>query len=243
MITTTAICTKIEKSDSNNVSFVFFRPQEKFTFQEWQFMFIEIPNQVRENWKSLKNAYSIWTTSKQLAETWEIGFIVKKASEDGVSNYLTQQVQVWDEIVLKGPLWHFVDKKLSKIYLFISIGSWVTPIYSLYDHLLHESKQYDQIINLFGERYTSEILPSILTLFQDHNPKITNFFCLSKEENLPQWWSKWYVQASLDKALDLLVSSDDAHAFICGKPQMCDEVSEKLLSVWFTKSQMTIEKY
>lgn len=243
MITTKAICTKIEYSDSNNVSFVFFSPIEKFEFKEWQFMFITIPNRTRENGKALKNAYSIWTTNKLLQETWEIWFIVKKASEDWVSHYLTKEVKLWDEVEMSGPLWHFFDKKLASRYFFITIWSWVTPVYAIFEKLLRETGDYSRIINIFGERYKEDVLPSIYELFQDHNERITNYCCFSREEKLPQWWSSWYVQDYLEQGLAKVTNPHDTHFFICGKPVMCNEISAILIDKGFTKEQMTIEKY
>lgn len=243
MIRTPAICTRIELSDSKQVSIVYFRPTSLFEFQEWQFMFIEIPGRTRANWKALKNAYSIATTNAFLQKNGEIWFIVKKASEDGVSHFLTQQIQVGYEVMMMGPLGHFVDHKKAENYLMISIWSWVTPIYALYEHLVNEWQEYWKIANIFGERYWDDVLPSIRNLFQSEKSNISHYLCLSREKNLPENWYKGYVQTQLDKALQFLDDLNNTHVFLCGKPVMCDEVQNILQEKWFTKEQFTIEKY
>ncbi len=247
MLRTTAVCTKIEKSDSGHVSFVRFKPSQKFEFREGQFMFLEIPWRLKKNGKVLKNAYSIATTNQFLQQKGEIGFIVKKASDDGVSHFLTQEVAIGYEIMMTGPLGHFVDHHKAKNYLMISIWSGVTPIFSLYDHLINEGQEFGKIANLFGERYADDVLWSIEELFHHKTEHIQNYLCLSREEekngSCPSGRHTWYVQTQLESALKFLWDANDIHVFLCGKPAMCDDVQTELLAKWFTKEQLTIEKY
>ena len=49
----------------------------------------------------IKKPYSIASTSRQMQESKQISFVVKKASEDGMSHYLTQTIQPGDQITLK----------------------------------------------------------------------------------------------------------------------------------------------
>lgn len=79
--------TWIEKQDSPSglVSFVYFQPEQTFAFDEGQFMMITHQNELR----TLKKPYSIATTNKLLHEDKRIGFIVKKTSEHGMSDFLT----------------------------------------------------------------------------------------------------------------------------------------------------------
>lgn len=222
------------------------KPQEIFSFKEGQFMFLEIPGVTRADGSALKNAYSIGTTSHFLQETGEIGFIVKKASIDGVSDFLTQRIQVGDRVHMKGPLGHFFDKHQSQNYLMISIGSGVTPIVSLYEHLVHESKEYNKIANIFGERYIDEVLPSVRKLFTDEQKtkdSIRHYCCLSREEQPPKGRHTWYVQTQLENALQFLENPNDLHVFLCGKPAMCDEVEQILETHGINKTQCTVEKY
>jgi len=68
-------------------------------FCEGQFVMIE-----REiNGKLVKKPYSIATTNQQLQETKQLGVIVKKTSNDGMSDRLTQKIEIGNQVVLKGP--------------------------------------------------------------------------------------------------------------------------------------------
>ena len=94
MLVTQALCSRISYSPDGRVTFVYCRPEQKFTFLEGQFMMLEILGHTRLDGKALKNSYSIATTSHMLQEQGEIGFVVKKASDDGVSDFLTTKTKI-----------------------------------------------------------------------------------------------------------------------------------------------------
>lgn len=66
MIKTNATISHIEYSPSGQVTFVRFSPEEKFTFEEGQFMMIESTFNHPELGKPLKKPYSIATTNEEL---------------------------------------------------------------------------------------------------------------------------------------------------------------------------------
>jgi ferredoxin-NADP reductase len=72
---------------------------------------------------------------------------------------------------------------VSSNYLFISVGSGLSPCFSLYNSLL-QTGDYDKIVNLFGERYLDHIPSEVLEKYSLQNEKIYNQICLSKEEKL-----------------------------------------------------------
>lgn len=100
MITTQATLKHKYSSSSANVSYLLFQVEESFTFSEGQFMMLEtsIGSVVK------KKPYSIATTHRMLQEEKLIGFIVKKVSEEGMSDFLTQKIQLGDTITMKGAL-------------------------------------------------------------------------------------------------------------------------------------------
>jgi ferredoxin-NADP reductase len=97
MITTQAILKHKYDSPSGNVSYLLFHAEENFSFNEGQFMMLE----VTIDGIAKKKPYSIATTNRMIQEEKLIGFIVKKASEQGVSNFLTQTIQLGDSITMK----------------------------------------------------------------------------------------------------------------------------------------------
>lgn len=179
MLTTRATLVHKYDSPSEAVSFVLFQVDHVFTFQEGQFMMIEV--QIGN--KITKKPYSIATTNRQLQEEKLIGFVVKKTSEYGMSDWLTQQCSLGSEVLLKGPVGHYTDSQEFPNYLFISAGSGLSPNVGIFQHLVYESRQYEKIVNIFGERYYTHIIPEIENLFLAHGDEhIKNLFFLSQEE-------------------------------------------------------------
>jgi ferredoxin-NADP reductase len=87
---------QIEKSPNGEVVFLTCRLSHGFLdFEEGQFLMLETVDYQVEG-KSLKKPYSIASTHNHFLETKEVSFYVKKASENGMSNYLTQIVKVGD---------------------------------------------------------------------------------------------------------------------------------------------------
>lgn len=84
-------------SPNHQVALVTFQVDEVFDFAEGQFVMIE----VEMDDKKIKKPYSIASTSRQMQESKILSIVVKKASEDGMSHYLTQTIQPGDQITLK----------------------------------------------------------------------------------------------------------------------------------------------
>jgi ferredoxin-NADP reductase len=145
------------------------------------------------------------------------------------------------KITMIWPVGKFVDTGVSRNYLFVSVGSGLSPCFSLYQQLL-QTWSYDKIVNLFWERYLDHIPEQVLQHYSLQSDTIYNQICLSQEEHISQWMRKGYVQDGLDNALEFLNTSD-CTVFICGLPAMCDDVAQRLVDRWFEKSQMIIEKY
>lgn len=243
-----AIITHIEYSPSKEVALVTCKPQAVFPFKEWQFMMISSSHIHSELWKPLKKPYSIATTNEQLQTDWTIWFVVKKVRDGFMSDYLTRQAIVWDILYLQWPVWHMVDKNISGRYLLISTWSGLSPITSLYTAL--RKNPQNKIANLFGERYHAHVLPSVEKLFSENTDHIYHQLFLSKQEWLSSSWiqpksakySLWRMQGWLDNALAFLWTTDIS-VFICGKPEMVDDVRKILTEKWVDTSRIQFEKY
>lgn len=222
-------------SPSTEVSYLIFEFDWKFEFKEWQFVMLwwEV------YWNNIKRAYSIATTN-DLAKENKIGFVIKKASEFWMSKYLTQDIQVWESIDMTWPYWHLTNNFQQNNYLLISVGSGIAPIISHYVNL-EKTNNYNKIVNIFGERYYRNIVPEFENIF-NNKTNIQNLIYLSQEENIPQWYYKWYVQEWIEKAMDF-INSSDIKVFICWKPEMVDSVTEILTNKWIEKDNIKAEKY
>jgi ferredoxin-NADP reductase len=237
MLTTQWLIVWLEHSPSGDVVIITCQITEPFSFLEGQFMML----QTLIDDKIVKRAYSIYSTNQDLQDSQTISFCIKRKEWGLFSTRATQVAKVGMKISMTWPVGKFIDTGVSKNYLFISVGSGLSPCFSLYNHLL-QTGNYNKIANLFWERYIEHIPTEVLQKYILQSDTINNQICLSKEENIPEWMRQWYVQDGLQDALDFL-DTKSCIVFICGLPAMCDEVAQLLLARWFEKSQLVIEKY
>lgn len=237
MIKTTATITQIHHSPSTDVAFVMVQPNETFSFSEGQFMMI----QVDCFWKTLKRPYSIATTNKQLQESKQLWFYIKKASEYWISARITKEASVWDSIDLQGPVGHYVDSKENNQYLFISTWSGLSPNLWIFQHLVYENNEYKKIVHLFWEKTTQEIVHSVQTLLTAHWNKdtIKVITTLSRQDHEDCY--SWRVQTHIDEVLQ---EFDSLHisVFLCWAPAMVKEVQQLLIDKGIDKENITSEK-
>jgi len=256
MHTTLATYSHSHHSPNHLVALVTFQVVETFEFDEWQFVMIEA-----QKWnQKIKKPYSIASTQLQMQESKQISFVVKKTSEDGMSDYLTQVIQAWDQVTLKWPVGHYTDSHRHKNYLLVSTGSGLSPNVGLFQWLVYEHWSYNHIVNIFWEKTHADIVPEIEALFTQHGrSNITNFFHLSRETDLTQInnrhseWNEesresesvrylpWRIQSSLPAAIDIL--GTQTSCFLCGKPEMVDDARKILEELWIESEDITFEKY
>lgn len=200
--------------------------------------------------KIYKKPYSIATTNKMLQEEKLLWIVVKKASDTGMSARLTQNITVWDTIHITWPVWHYTDSKRHKKYLLISVWSGLSPNLGLFQHLVYEqTDQTTSIINVFWERYAKHIVPHIHDMWYGHGKKnVQTMYCFSQESNIPSWLTtsytkttSWYVQSYIPHALEQL--GTNISCFLCGKPNMVEDVRAILTQAGVGKEDITFEKY
>jgi ferredoxin-NADP reductase len=171
-----------------------------------------------------------------------IWFVVKKASENGMSDFLTQSITIGDQVTLKWALGHYIDPKRHQNYLFISIGSGLSPNLGIFQHLVYESGNYHRIVNILGERTARELVPFIQDRFTQHGAEgITNFFCLSQELVTHSDYTQWYVQTKLADAVTLL--GKQTTCFVCGSPAIVTDVVYQLTALGIAREDIIVEKY
>ena len=238
MITTSAHLHSIEKSPSWDVAFVLFQVAETFAFSEGQFIMIECNTPT----DTQKRPYSIATTNKQLQEEKLIGFYVKQVSEAWVSHYLTQIIKPWDQVLFKGPVWHYTLSDHVNNILLISTWSGLSPNLWILEALLHSSKQAT-IVSLFGERAREKMVDSCTRLLTTQDDRLTSLITYSKEWPVADYERSGYVQEHLDECLEIFKDISDLSVFICGRPDMVKEVEQSLLEEWIEKKYITTEKY
>lgn len=234
----------IEKilSPNNNNSYLIFELNQKFEFKEWQFVMLE----KLLNWNKIKRAYSIVSTNLQTQKSWKIHFYISKASENWMSKYLTQDIEIWDTLDMEWPYWLNTNDYKFENYLFITTGSGVAPIIALYNNIVLETRKYNKIFNIFWERDSDYLIPLLEWIFENNDPNIINNFFLSREHiNISKknfLIQRWYVQDWIDKALNF-VGIEWTKVFICWNPNMVNEIRNILTEKWFPKENIKFEKY
>lgn len=145
---------------------------------------------------------------------------------------------------LLGAYGHMVDTGSSKNYLLISVGSGITPLYSIYQKLI-QTHDYDRIAWLYGEKYTKNLLPNLTheRAFNE-SPHCRHRCHLSREsDEMPTGWLPGRINESLDPAL-VYLATNNVNIFLCGHPDMVDEMRDILINEkGFDKEQVKFEKY
>jgi ferredoxin-NADP reductase len=159
-----------------------------------------------------------------------------------MSDYLVTQLAVGDTIKLTGALGHMVDHHQAGNYLLMSIGSGLSPIYSLYNHLI-DTSHFDRLVNIFGERYRDNVIDEVEQSFSLQSDRVKNLCYLSKEKNLTKHRRLGYIQDGIHEAIEFLGINENLHVFLCGKPEMVNDVIHILISAGLDKSQIAFEKY
>ena len=228
-----------EKQDSPNgeVSFLTFHIKWNFEFKNGQFVMLE-----SENLKGIKRAYSIANTNQDCQNNKKICFYVKKASENGMSDYLTQKIQIGEQIEMIWPFGFYVDKQDIKNYLFLSVWAGIAANIPIYENLIQNDKKFEKVVNIFGERNVDKIPQILFDKISKQSKNVKNMIYLSKQDVKKDWFYNWYAQSWIDEALSFLWTKN-IKVFICGKPEMVDDAVEKLVNRWVNKQNILYEKY
>lgn len=201
MITTTGLITHIEYAPSGEVVVMQVQIAEPLSFAEGQFMML----QTLIDGKIVKRSYSISSTNAQLQEQQTISFSIKRKENGVFSTWATKTAKPGMKLTMTGPLGRFIDKQTSRNYLFVSVGSGLSPCLSLYDHLIHTGN-YNKIANLFGEKKIDHIPDTVLASYTKMDDRVYNQICLSREQTnrYPTVTRSGYVQEALSGALEFL---------------------------------------
>ncbi len=238
------------------IAYLNFKLEDKLDYKAGQFIMFQYPSLelIQKLWDIIseeekqklikqpfvKRAYSIASALSFTKKSNIISFYVKKAG--AFSTFLIDLLKEGEELEMIWPYGKFIDEWENKKYLFVSVGSGLAPILSLYDELVGYSQDFEKIVNLHWDRYLSNFPDIVLDKLKVNNEKISNLIYLSREENISKGFEKWHVQDWLDKALEIL-NDKNISVFICGKNVMVDDVRQKLIEKWISENNIKVEKY
>ncbi len=230
----------IEQSACKEIVYLTFNTSSSLDFKEWQFVMLETID-FFSNQEVIKRAYSLASTVSFSKMNNQVCFYVKKASEAGMSYYLTQKIKIGESVMMSQAYGHLVDPKKYSKYLFISIGSGIAPLYSMYKDLI-QAGNYDKIVNIFGEKHSKSYLPRFLHDFATNDSKVKNILYTSRDTQVSDPFIDGHVQDGLKKAI-IFLDNNDFITFICGTPKMVEWIKSALLQLGLSKDQILSEAY
>src|SRR3989344_450963 len=216
----------IEKSNlTSDVLFLSFKVPKNFTFKAGQFVTMILKlDQVQK-----PRSYSI------LSPPSKIGFLdfCVKIINNGFASEIFRELEIGDEITIKGPLGHFIfDEKTENEHWFIGVGTGVTPLYSM----IKEYSDSGKILKLlFGEKTQKDLLfhDEFLQLKVNH-PNFEYIPTLSRGT----WNGKTgRVQKYLPGDLQ------NKTFYICGLKELVIETKELLLNKGVIPLNIKFERY
>ena len=206
----------------------------EFTFTPGQFVSVV----EQDNGKEITRAYSI--ASPRGGNRFEL--CLNHVSDGVVSSYLFG-LNPGDEIQIGEPLGYFTVRHPGHRLVFVATGTGVAPFRSML--LEHLPKTHPHVTLLFGVRHENALLyrEELEQLAQQYPT-----FCFLPTVTRPtQDWKgrSGRVQTHLDEALAMHAYEDPSSVdvYICGMPQMVDEVRKLLKARGFDRKQIIYEKY
>lgn len=177
-------------------------------------------------------AYSVLDTIGK-----KVYFIIKRLENGRGWSKEICDYEIWITLKWVGPTGHFVDSKKQNNKLYIGTGTGMVPLYFLVKDLL--TKWYEKNLKIIlGNRNVQDLY--YIEKFEALRNQFSNFdfeIFLSREEK--DWYQKWYVWDFLtQKNVELF-----QEFYICGNPNMVDEVEQKLKNAWIGDENIFREKY
>ncbi len=204
---------------------------EMVDFIAGQFMMVRL----QKEGKLVKRAYSICSAP---THNNYVEFVITKVEGGFVSSWFHDR-KVGDPIELEGPFGHFVLKEpLPAEVIFICTGSGVAPFRSMIPIILAQDP--NKMIWLFlGVRYEDQILYA--DEFTELAKKYPNFHFVPTISRPKNWKGEvGYVQEKLRK---FIPNSEGKVIYICGVPNMVDDVKKAAEEIGFPKEKVYYEKY
>lgn len=231
-------------SPNHQVDFVRIKITDpEFVFEEGQFIMIW----VEIDGVLVKRSYSIATSYLQWKEDQTIGFIIKLVPDGMFTTWLWNTAQIGEKMMIIGALGHMKlpEGTSDKNFVLISTGSGLSPIHGIFGKLL-ETQQYQNIYHLHGEKSEQWFVEEEITVLTHSGDNISNTLCLSREEEskFPNQYNG-YVTKKLEESFGEWLQSIQGEilCYLCGKPEIVNEIMDQLIAFGIEKNNIKCEKY
>jgi len=185
--------------------------------------------------KRILHSYSIFSSPN------EKGYILIyfKKVEDGFASNKLFNMEIGEEIEMKGPMGFFTTKDINKDLIFISSGTGFAPVRSMVLNALQNNSK-NKIILIRGYRIESSLCyEDELKTLKSKYKNFEYFNILSKPLD-KDYSLTGHVQDFLEKLIPRGFMGD---FYMCGLKEMVNGVKEKLNEMGFSKEQIFFERY
>ncbi|MDP6642089.1 MAG: FAD-binding oxidoreductase [Candidatus Nanoarchaeia archaeon] len=184
--------------------------------------------------EKISRSYSI--SSSPLKKEY-IDLTIKKTNNGGVADYIVDNLKIDDKIKIKGPYGVFIFKDEIKKVVFIAGGSGISSLMSMIRYDI--DKKLDTNLTLLFSNKTPEDIIFRKELEELKNKGIKIVDTLTRYDKEDWDGEKGRInQEMIKKYVDL-----DSIFYICGLPQMVDDVKKELEALGVDKTKIKIEKY
>ncbi|HUY13701.1 MAG TPA: FAD-dependent oxidoreductase [Terriglobia bacterium] len=203
-----------------------------FHFAAGQFISIHM----EWNGNRYARAYSI---ASALRPDRRFELCMREAPDDPATAWL-DGLREGDSIEFTGPFGYFkLREPPDAVSAFVATGTGIAPIRAMIQQF-HARPAGGEAWLIFGVRHEEDILyREELEALEHENPNFHFVPTLSRAE--PGWTGhRGYVQAHVEK---YLAAKKGLHVYVCGAPQMVQEVRQVLASMGYTHESVSYEKY
>ncbi|SFN69208.1 CDP-4-dehydro-6-deoxyglucose reductase [Chitinophaga sp. YR627] len=230
------LVTRIVQETHNTRRFWIQIPElERFSFKAGQFVTLDLPihEQKNKRWRS----YSIASPPD---ETNTIELVIVLLEGGAGTNYLFNHIKEGSELILKGPLGHFVlPEQLDKDLFFICTGTGIAPFRAMAQYIKAHDLPHPPIHLIYGCRQQCDLLYA--SEMWELEKELTDFHytpTLSRDDD--KWTGrKGYVHLIYEE----LAQHQPAHFFLCGWKNMIDEAKHRILALGYDKHDIHQELY
>jgi NAD(P)H-flavin reductase len=217
-----------------NFKFINNKDFEAFNFIAGQFIqiFFVIDG------KEYRRSYSIANSPENFKQAHSLE-IALSFVEHGKASELFAKAEIGTRIQIRGPFGLLtLPKAVSGNLIFIGTGTGLAPYRSMLQNLTADFLNNHSATIVSGFRYENE------AIFQQEfnsNDNIKKIVCLSREVNIK---SQHAVKGRVQHAIKLLALNHKTDTvYLCGNPNMIDDLLVYFKSLNFTSKQIKREKY